>query len=81
MPQVLKLMGDEPLAWGCLPIQQARFQDREGLLESAGNPAGHKYNINRLAPPWPAVTNGGPRFDHQVFDWYCSIYLQGPARA
>ncbi len=27
-----------------------------------------------LNPPWPAVTNGGPRFDHQVCDWYRSIY-------
>jgi hypothetical protein len=55
--QILKLMGDEPSAWGCFPIQPARFQDREGLLKSAGIPAGHKYNILCLTPPLPSVTN------------------------
>jgi hypothetical protein len=72
--QVIHLMGEEPNAWGPLPVQQTRFRDREGLLESAGIPTGRKYGILRFNPPWPAVTNGGPRFDHQVCDWYRSIY-------
>jgi hypothetical protein len=72
--QVIRLMGEEPAAWGCLPVQQIRFRDREGLLESAGIPPSRKYGILRFNPPWPAVTNGGPRFDHQVCDWYRSIY-------
>jgi hypothetical protein len=72
--QVIRLMGEEPNAWGPLPVQQTRFRDREGLLESAGIPPSRKYGILRFNPPWPAVTNGGPRFDHQVCDWYRSIY-------
>ncbi len=72
--QVIHLMGEEPAAWGPLPVQQIRFRDREGLLESAGIPPSRKYGILRFNPPWPAVTNGGPRFDHQVCDWYQSIY-------
>jgi hypothetical protein len=51
-----------------------RFRDREGLLESAVIPPSRKYSILRFNPPWPAVTNGGPCFDHQVCDWYWSIY-------
>ncbi len=44
------------------------------MLESAGIPPSRKYGILRFNPSWPAVTNGGPRFDHQVCDWYRSIY-------
>jgi hypothetical protein len=72
--QVFRLMGEEPTAWGPLPVQQTRFRDREGLLESAGIPPSRKYGIPWFNPPWPAVTNGGQRFDHQVCDWYRSIY-------
>ncbi len=32
------------------------------------------FNILRLVPPWPAVTNGGRRFDHQMCNWYRSTY-------
>jgi hypothetical protein len=58
--QGLQLIGDEPSAWECLPIQQVRFRDREGLLESAGIPSSRKYSILRFNPPCPAVTIGGP---------------------
>jgi hypothetical protein len=43
-------------------------------LESTGILVSRKYGVLRLNPPWPAVTNGAPRFHHQVCDWYQSIY-------
>ncbi len=68
--RVFKLLSQNPVAWDSLPQCDIRFRSRRSLLESAGIPGGSNYDILRLCPDWPAITNGGPRYEHPVAEWY-----------
>ena len=72
--EVFQLLADRPSDWDRLPHNGTRFSSREALLEGIGIPMGREYNILRLCPGWPAITNGGPRAFQVVNSWFRDHY-------
>ncbi len=71
---VTQLLTSEPGNWAPLPRSELRHQRRDALIGSAGIPPGREYDVLRLCPEWPAITNGGPRDMAVVGDWYMRQY-------
>jgi len=72
--RITYLLTREPGNWAPLPRSEVRHHKRDALIDSAGIPPGRDYDILRLCPGWPAITNGGPRDMAVVGDWYVRQY-------
>jgi hypothetical protein len=72
--RVVELLSRNPTAWETLEGHDVRHTSRASLIASSGVPSGTDYDILRLCPGWPAITNGGPRYAEQVNEFFRQNY-------
>jgi hypothetical protein len=60
--QVIKLLGDQPELWRERDAAAFCHNTRLDLIRGMGIPDLPKYEVLRLCPVWPTITNGGARY-------------------